>query len=53
MKKVLILAFAISISSGSALAWSWGDCPHSKNKVNQEGTNEKVEKTESSSKRSK
>ncbi len=48
MKKILPLVFALSISSGSALAWGWGgegDCPFSKEKSNQERKTEQVEES--------
>ena len=48
MKKVLSLVFGLSISAGPVLAWGWGDCPNSKKGANQETSNEKVEKPESS-----
>ena len=48
MKKVLPVVFALSIISGPVLAWGWGsdgDCPYSKDKVNQE-KKEQVEESD-------
>ena len=48
MKKILPAVFALSIISAPVLAWSWGgdgNCPHSKEKANQEKT-EQVEESD-------
>ncbi len=47
MKKVLPLMFVFSIVTSPVLAWGWGsdgDCPYSKDKANQEKT-EQVEES--------
>ena len=48
MKKILPFVFALSLVTRPVLAWGWGgdgNCPYSKNKVNQEKT-EKVEESD-------
>ena len=48
MKEILTLLFALSISTGSVFAWGWsgdGDCPNSKDKLNQDKT-EQVEESD-------
>ncbi|WP_320674096.1 hypothetical protein [Prochlorococcus sp. MIT 1341] len=50
MKKILVLAFALSLNAVPVLAWGSGDCPYSKTGENQETVNEKREKTQDSEK---
>ncbi len=50
MKRVFSLLFVFSLSAAPAIAWGWGDCPHSKKDSNQEATAEQVKKSESSDK---
>ena len=48
MKTILLLVFALSLGTRPVLAWSWGgdsNCPFSKDKVNQEKT-EQVEESD-------
>ena len=48
MKKVISLAFALSIIGSPSLAWGWGEggCSGSKDKSNQDTKTEQVEKTD-------
>ncbi len=48
MKKVLPVVFTLSVISAPVLAWGWGgdgDCPYSKEKGNQEKS-EQVEESD-------
>ena len=46
MKKILALFFTLSISTAPVFAWGFGsDCPYSKDKVNQEKS-EQVEESD-------
>ncbi len=48
MNKILPVVFALSTISAPVLAWGWGgdgNCPYSKNQVNQEKT-EQVEESD-------
>ena len=49
VKKVIPLAFALSVFACPSLAWGWGGeggCPHSKDKTNQDAKTEQVEETD-------
>ena len=51
VKKVISLAFALSVIGSPSLAWGWGGggeggCPYSKDKANQETKTEQVEETD-------
>ena len=46
VKKVVSLAFALSVIGSPSLAWGWGGeggCPYSKDKTNQDAKTEQVE----------
>ena len=52
MKKVISLAFALSVIGSPSLAWGWGGeggCSYSKDKANQGAKTEQVEETDSDS----
>ena len=46
VKKILSLAFALSIGSVPVFAWGEGDCPYSKDKSNQENKTEQIEESD-------
>ncbi len=48
MTKILLSVFALSIVSAPVMAWGWGgdgDCPYSKEKANQDKT-EQIEESD-------
>tara|TARA_Y100001968_G_scaffold176411_1_gene161621 strand:- start:54 stop:230 length:177 start_codon:yes stop_codon:yes gene_type:complete len=50
VKKVISLAFALSVIGSPSLAWGWGGeggCSYSKDKANQGAKTEQVEETDS------